>query len=269
MSEGQEEYYVGVFHHLEAARQLNRDELAAALLKSKPVALRDVIWARVLDYQYSLAPLSLLGSLMQGGRFNIGNDLDPAKFPAFPALYVAEDYATAYAEKFGEIIQQPGAFQGHELALRNPSSFSHIRLQPDVATLFDLTEPKNLDAFVRVIKSFELPRELKDLAVELGIRPPWLITTPRKLYADLLSVNWRLWPTQFGVPANCQIFGRSLVEAGFEGVLYPSAKGRGKCAAIFPQCFNNSGSSVRLADEVPAGVTSTVLDENTYQALAL
>jgi RES domain-containing protein len=118
MSEGQEAYNVGIFHHLEAARQLHKEQLVAALAGTKHVALKHVAWSRIQDYRYSMTPLSLVGSLMQGGRFNIGNDIDPSQFPAFPALYVAEDYETAYAEK----AEGAGKATGNSSALAHPHS---------------------------------------------------------------------------------------------------------------------------------------------------
>jgi RES domain-containing protein len=268
MSEGQEAYNVGIFHHLEAARQLHKEQLVAALAGTKHVALKHVAWSRIQDYRYSMTPLSLVGSLMQGGRFNIGNDIDPSQFPAFPALYVAEDYETAYAEKFAMLPQRAPEFAGHELALRHPGSFTHVRLNIVVVNLFDLTKPRNLLPYVNIIKRFTLTRELKELARQLGIPPPWLIRTAKKLNGDLLTPNWRFWPAQFEVPANSQVFGRALNEAGFAGVLYPSVRGKGRCAAIFPQHFAGSASKIQLADDPPPGVHHSVLDEHTYRELA-
>jgi hypothetical protein len=70
--------------------------------------------SRIVDYRYSLDPLSTAGSVRNdGGRFNIGAALSPGAFTAFPALYVAEDYPTAFLERFGsrlltgEVARQP------------------------------------------------------------------------------------------------------------------------------------------------------------------
>ena len=267
MSDGLEEYNIGLFHHLEGLRQLKQEDLCHALEQADPVPLNEELWVRILDYKYSMAPLSLVGSLLQGGRFNIGRDLNPSNFPAFPALYVAEEYEIAYKEKFGFYARKGNEFDGHEFALRNPNSFSAVRLEVNVFRLFDLTDSANLDDYVKIIRKFELPNELKKLAKELGVRPPWLITTTKQLHDDLMATNWRFWPAQFEVPANSQVFGRLLVEAGFEGVIYPSAKGQGNCAAIFPQCFGGSGSSVKLADDIPPGLRHSVLDDSTYSEL--
>jgi hypothetical protein len=85
-------------------------------------------WSRIVDYCYTLAPLSVAGSLKtERGRFNIGARLNPATFTPFPALYLGEDAATAYRERFG---LAPGATEagltGAELAMRSLGSFTRL-----------------------------------------------------------------------------------------------------------------------------------------------
>jgi len=59
-------------------------------------------WRRIISHQFSNTPLSTVGSVKSfpGGRFNIGN-IDAERFPKFPALYLAEDTATAFLEVNG------------------------------------------------------------------------------------------------------------------------------------------------------------------------
>jgi hypothetical protein len=80
-SENLEKYHVQLYYHLEGLRSLHNSEICEALWKSKPAEFELDKWVRIIDYQYSLQPLSAAGSLAHGGRFNIGNDLDPSKFP--------------------------------------------------------------------------------------------------------------------------------------------------------------------------------------------
>lgn len=267
VSEGFEKYHIGVFYHLEGLRQLHQQEICNALLSSTAVTIESEAWIRIVDYQYSLEPLSLVGSILQGGRFNLGSDLNPSKFPVFPALYVAGDFETAYREKFGGDSQGSGQFSGHEFALRDPNSFTAVRLNVQVSNLFDLKAASSLKDFIKIIQKFDLPAELKDLARKLGISPPWLLSTPKNLCESFLAPDWRAWPTQFGIPSNPQVFGQILVDAGFDGVLYPSSKGTGACAAIFPQNFQGSDSCIQLMDESPAGIRYPVLDESTFDGL--
>ncbi|UPT74155.1 MAG: hypothetical protein M0D55_20465 [Elusimicrobiota bacterium] len=65
----------------------------------------------------------------------------------------------------------------------------------------------------------------------------------------MLDPNWRQWPSLFGVPNSSQIFGQLAVEAGIEGVIYPSKFNERPNVAIYPK--NIGGDSfVELADAV-------------------
>jgi hypothetical protein len=95
---------------------------------------------------------------MRGGRFNIGDDLDPGQFAPFPALYVAENYETAYAERFGAVTAaEAGGFTGQEYALRQPGSFSAVRLSGEAHQIFDLRNARALEPFVDVVRRFPMP----------------------------------------------------------------------------------------------------------------
>ena len=63
------------------------------------------------------------------------------------------------------------------------------------------------------------------------------------------------------------LIGRLLIEAGFEGILYPSSKGKGLCIAMFPEVLINSESYVELSDPAPAHLGHRRLDSTTCQAL--
>lgn len=267
-AENLERYYVQLYYHLESLRALNHDRLCDALCSSKPAALTLRNWVRIVDYKYSLQPLSAAGSLAHGGRFNIGNDLDPLKFPAFTALYLAESYETAYEERFGSRLSRDSILQGHELALRHPESFTAVRIVGRVANLFDLRSAGNLKNFVNVIAQFDMPNELKHLADSLRIQGPLLISASSALKANLLAHNWRLYPSQHGIPANPQVLGRLLLDAGFDGIVYPSTKGPRNCVALFPVNFAQSESFVEVADEGPPYAGKLRLDSNTWREIA-
>jgi len=263
---GIEEYYVCLFYHLEGLRQLHIEELCNALRSSGGITQNMDGWCRIVDYSYSLDPLSAKGSLISGGRFNIGTDIDRSPQSQFPALYCAENYKTAYLEKFGASeIGKGSGFAGHEFALRSPASFSAVRLNGTVNNIFDLRSDYNLKSFVKIIRHFDLTKELKFLAKSLHIPTPWLVTTVLHLKKTFLQPEWRNWPAQFGIPSNPQVFGNLLRNAGFEGVLYPSSKGNENCLAIFLDNLTGSDSFVELADEVPAGVSNTRLDSETWR----
>lgn len=71
---------------------------------------------------------------------------------------------------------------------------------------------------------------------------------------------------QFGMPSPSQIFAELVRAAGFEGVLYESTKGPGRCLAIFPEALTDD-SYVELADAVPEPIKHTRLDSTTAEAL--
>jgi len=67
--------------------------------------------------------------------------------------------------------------------------------------------------------------------------------------------DWCLWLIKIQLPSNSLIFGRLIMEAGFEGVLYPSVKGKGKCIAIFPENLAGTDSYVELFDKCLASAS--------------
>ena len=118
-----------LYFELEPLRQRNEGRLLDALRSQTLASLPFEAWSRILDYRYGLQPLSVAGSLKgEGGRFNIGADLSPGTFTPFPALYVAEDYETAFRERFGApSTPRPDGLSVQELALRSPGSFTQVR----------------------------------------------------------------------------------------------------------------------------------------------
>ncbi len=259
------EYRVKQFYELESLRELHKPELSEALRKHGQVDISVDGWARIVNFQYSSEPLSTTGSLLHGGRFNIGKDLDPSRFPPFPALYIAERYETAYAERFGSPPVGSG-LQPHELALRDSKSFLNVALTGHVNGLFDLRDKKQLRDFCSIIAKFQMGQELRLLAKRLGMRGPLLVGTPKDLHSSLLG-NWRDMPVQYNLPSNSQVFARFLQQAGYEGVLYPSTRGNGLCVALFPNQLSGSDTHVELADKAPPEVSVTRLDSVTSTTL--
>ena len=259
------QYRVKQFYELESLREIHREELTDALRSHDSVSIEVTGWTRIVDYRYSLEPLSAKGSLENGGRFNIGGDLESDIFAPFPALYLASNYDTAYAECFGPPV--PGsALKPHELALRKSSSFTSVALTGVIHGLFDLRSASMLTPFSRVIGNFSMNKELQQLARKLDMKGPLLIHTGRDLYKSLLG-NWRDMPMQYGLPSNSQVFARFLKQAGFEGVVYPSTKGEGDCIALFLDQLDASDTYVELADRPPPEVAFTHLDADTATAL--
>ena len=252
-----------LYFELEPLRQRAESRLLDALCsQALPLYTFDG-WSRIVDYRYSLEPLSDAGSLKgDGGRFNVGAELSPGTFAPFPALYIAEDYPTAFRERFGGSEETSSEGLGAiEVVLRSPASFSQVRLHGSVEQVIDIGELESLRPFTDVLRDFPIPKSVRQAARRLGLPAPGLIRSPITLQRQLLHPNWRMLPVQFDLPSNSQIFGRLVSAAGLHGILYPSARQRGgRCLALFARNWANSGSRVQVTDGAPKGATLTSID---------
>ena len=72
-----------LYFNLEPERRRRRPELLKVLQQVEPLALDLSNWVRIVDYQWTLHPLSAAGSLTYiGGRYNAGTELDGCTFDA-------------------------------------------------------------------------------------------------------------------------------------------------------------------------------------------
>lgn len=213
---------------------------------------------RVVKYKYALDPLSTDGSLSDpGGRFNIGA-IDKSRYPVFPALYVASDKGTALAELLGRTAAGT-SLTAEEVALTRSDSIAAVSLSGKLDAALDVRDQANLTGFVDLIKGFRLSSALSFTAKRLGFNPSLIKTT--QLLADELHVpDWRQWSMLFDVPAPSQIFGRIVLDAQIEGILYNSVLTKKLCLSIYHQNFRNSPSYVELDDPAPPGVIERRLD---------
>lgn len=259
-----------LYFGLESARQAHGPVLLDALRAGAGGPFDFDGWSRIVDYRYSLAPLSTAGSVKsEGGRFNIGRRLSPGAFTPFPALYVAEDYATAHCERFGQTPKATtGGLTSAELALRHPNSFTHVRVRGRIDLVLDVGHPAALKSFVDVIQSFQLPTAVTSLTRRLALRrAPWLVRSAAALQRQLLHRHWRMLPMQYDLPANCQVFGRLASAAGLHAIRYPSARQEDRqCLALFPQNWGGSACFVEVADAVPPEARLVRLDATTGAA---
>lgn len=260
-----------LFFGLRPEQRRLRSELIAALRTRSPVELELTRWVRIVTFQFCMQPLSAAGSLRSfGGRFNPGIDLDADTLSPFPALYVAEDPETAFREKFQ--LPSKGNVDGlrpEELALSRAGSFSNIAVSGLLRNVFEMTSARTLDAVARVFGRIKMPEAAKHLRSKLSIPPRSLsmIQTGTQLYQAAVQTNWRGLPAQFGLPAPSQSLAELVREAGFDGILYRSTKGAGRCVAVFPDRIS-SGSFIELADAAPPGVHQTRLDQSSSDELA-
>jgi RES domain len=248
---------------LEDQRQRVEPRLLESIRSSTISNFTGSAWSRVVDYRFSLEPLSTAGSIQDiGGRFNIGAGLSPGAFTPFPAFYCAENYATAFLEKFGSREAGGEGLSGAELALRRPTSFTQVRLQVQLENVLDSSDHAALKPIVDILKELQIPKSVPQTARKLGLKQtPWLVRSTITLQRQLLHPNWRMLPMQFDLPANSQVFGRLVAAAGVHGILYHSARDSGhRCLALYPQNWSGSSSFIELADTPPAGVRVIRLD---------
>lgn len=249
-----EEYLAWSWQHyseLAFHRQAIADDLHRALGHAcRPFAFSQ--WQRAVRYKYSLHPMSTLGSTAHyGGRFNMGRDIN-SLIPSFPALYIASERETALLEALGQPRVGVGGLTPQELALANPQSETIVSVSGEIDEVVDLVElSEHLQPFVELMSGFALNRQLRRSANRLDMPHISIITTVAELVDDLLQENWRRVPANQDIPANGQIFGQIVREAGIAGIRYPSKMTGNDCVAVFPSNFVGSTCFVSLDDEPP------------------
>lgn len=255
---------------VEPERRRLRPDLIAALQRIAPSEMKLDRWARIVTYQYSLAPLSCAGSLQYiGGRFNPGYELDPGTLNPWPALYLAEDFETAFREKFQMARSETvDGLTPEELALEHGVSHATVFVRGHLHRVFDMTLATSLEPIAAVFRKIKMPARARQLKTKLAIPPGAvaMVQTGKQVHNMVLMHNWRLLPVQFGLPAQSHVLAELIRAAGFEAILYPSTKGAGKCLAVFPDLID-SGSFVELVDPPPGGVKHRRLDADSAQEL--
>ena len=250
------DFHYALFFDLAGQRAARHKDLRDALQRVPSITVSLEGWCRLVNFKYSYDALSPAGSLRWvGQRFNFGADIDPARFAAFPALYLAENFETAFREYHGlpkdELID---GLRPDELSLEDRGNWATLQVTGHVNNVFDLTKAANLRGICGIISKFNLSDRVKRLSVKAKRPITTLIKTPTELLNSFMIESWKSWPVHFDVPANSQVFAQMVMEAGFEGILYRSAKGAGKCLAVFTRQLVNSDSRIALHDEYPPGV---------------
>lgn len=257
-----------LFYSVRPEQKRLREDILGAIRSVAGKAFQIDNWSRIVTYKYSLQPLSCAGSMLTvGGRFNPGAELDADTMAPFPALYMAQDYETAFREKFQ--IASDKTVEGlkpQELALEHGASHSTIQLRGQVHNVFDMTI-KHLDTAAAVFRRIKMPDRAKALKKKLAMKDLRMVTTGLELHRAALEYNWRQGPVQFGLPAPSQVLAEFIRAAGFEGILYKSTKGPGSCLALFPDRLQDQ-SFVELADPAPAQIKHTRLDSGTCVELS-
>jgi hypothetical protein len=104
-------------------------------------------------------------------------------------------------------------------------------------------------------------------AKELRLKPPLPIKNQTELLKSLLDPNWRAACMQFDIPANSQIFGQLVANAGIEGILYSSKYTKSDCLAIFPQNFCSDSFIAVDGDSPPGAIVA--INESTWPIIKI
>jgi len=250
------DYQYALFFDLESQRAARQNDLCAALRGSSACRVDLDGWFRLVNFKYSLSPLSPAGSLRWvGGRFNYGQEIDADRFTPFPALYVAEDFLTAFREYHSLApTDVTSGLSPQELSLEDSGSWATLRLRGHVSNVFDLTRSRSIAEFCKVISKFTLSNRVREAERRANRSATTLVRAPRELMASLSDRDWKYLPVHFDIPSNSQVFGKLLIESGFEGVLYRSAKSRRKCLAIFTRQLVGSDSVISLHEDRPSEI---------------
>lgn len=262
-----QEHYYKSFMHFQHQRA-NRLEKIKVTISQNVERYVFENWHRIIDLRFVENALSSIGSILNdpGGRFNIG-DINEIKFPKFKALYIAEDWATAYREKNqvdpSEVIG--GGLTTDELSMTNKSSTIDLLVKGNLE-IVDLTKEDTLLDFYNIIKDIKISKQLEKEAQRLNIPALYHVKSFEELKKSILLNEWRSLPAQVDIPANSQIFGQLVYSSGVEGILYPSKMSSvKKCLAVFPMNFANSSSAIKIQDEdLPLILKNMELTSETY-----
>ena len=265
-----DELNASLYFGLEPARRRLRSRLCDALIQAGGVQATLEHWVRVVTYQYSLEPLSCAGSLQSfGGRFNAGHELDDNTLNPWPALYLAENFETAFREKFQlSSADSTLGLSPSELALEHAVSHSTVFVSGKLCNIFDMTTFATLNSVGKIFREIKTPKEATALAKKLKIPNAGsiMIQSGQQLHMALTKQNWRTFPVQFGFPAPSQIMAELIRACGYEGIMYPSSKGHGRCLAVFPDKLADA-SYIALIGRAASPSTTTRLDINTAHSL--
>lgn len=259
-------YHHQLFYELEGQRAAAADKIRRALQSIAGITVCVNDWCRQVRTRYALSPLCCVGSLRFSGRFNYGEDLDN-RFPRFPALYIAQDRATAHCEMFQISSPESPRFSAAEMNFQPETSIAAYSLRGQVGQVFDLTIEDNLLPFLDATKDFTISTDLRKLEKAWKISSRSVASLPAQLLSTFMDKDWRAFPMYADIPANSQVFGRLLMDAGFEAVQYNSIRqGGGKALAIFTRNLALSTSNVCVSD-APSHAKHTEMSKDTYLSL--
>jgi hypothetical protein len=150
----------------------------------------------------------------------------------------------------------------------------HWRFYSELETQRRAIEPDLEDALYRAAKEgFAFERWQRAVKYRYALHPRdaarlqvryRLIQTVPDLLDQLVDPMWRATPMQFDIPSVSQIFGRLVMQASVEGIIYPSKLNGHPCLAVFPRNFGGSSSFIVLDDEAPKECSLRRIDATNW-----
>lgn len=243
-------YFSSFYSHLASEREKILDKILDVMWSARTVNLEMTNASRIVDAIYQTHPLCSVGSISEppGGRFNFA--MISSYFQDFQALYIANDYETAFRERFKETT---GTLTANELALRPINSFTHVRLNVRLDNCLDVRSKKTLEPLAELLSKIKATPEHRAQARKLGLGIPVTLQNASELFFQMTNPHYQHLPTWLDQPAPSQWLGHFARQAGFQGVVFPSVRNlEGFNVAIFLDNFKDSSCQLRLVDPMAA-----------------
>ncbi len=243
-----EDYWV----FLAREREKLIDDITDSLFSSKSGALEIKKLSRIVEASYGHDPLCTVGSIKAaGGRFNFGQI--SSSIMSFHALYLAENYQTAFSEKYlyrdDEKLSEN--LNPTDLHFEEPGTNVHFKVDIQIESFLDLRQKGVLSNFLEVISKIQPTVELQAKAFKLKMGKLTIANTEDKLLKNILEPNYKQWGTWLDQPSNSQWLGHYAKLAGIQAIAYPSCRNSsGYNLAIFTENFENTDATIEITGEV-------------------
>lgn len=259
-TESQVTYANLVETYLISARNNIIDQIEKSLTQNLKRNLKLDNLSRIVSSRFAHDPLNSIGSIKRppGGRFNFGQTTTFSS-NYFQALYLAEDYDTAFEETY------------HSTQDSNISNFLHSKVECFLEDYLDLRDDKVFSEFFRVIDSIRIPKQFDIIANQFNVDPIILCPSAEVLKQHIFSPLFKAWDTYLNQFSLSQWFGFYCYQARIPGMIYPSVRHDGKFnIVIFYDNFENTNSYVGLSkpkDFPFINDTRKLVDKNNFNDL--
>ncbi len=262
-------FYEDYMFFFSQEREKKIDDIIASLHAGKTLNNTPEEYYRIVDAPYSHRPFCTKGSSLQGGRFNFGENIT-SSLESFQSLYLSNNHDTAFFEKYlhkknskiGE-----GRLSPEDMLFKKSEGHIFVKAKIELDSLLDLRKDSSLDEFLKVIKSIQVPENLKNRATELKLGALSTVQNIENLRKSLFEENFKQWPVFINQPSNSQWFGHYVRQAKIQGIIYPSCREKeGYNVAIYLDTFEKSSAKINMISEFPyITEQEKTIDQNNYE----